>query len=79
MLRVRHRYGKTRGFSKTCSAGTGTVVNFGTPWYTVYPYCGIAGMLQVNYNLIFLVLKLFFVVVFVAKFIASQCDITKYG
>ena len=51
----------------------GTRVNFGTPWYTVYPYCGIAGMLQVNYNLIFLVLKLFFVVVFVAKFIASIC------
>ena len=59
--------------------GTGMVVNFGTPWYTVYPYRGIAGMLRVNYNLIFLVLKLFFVVVFVAKFIASQCDVTKYG
>jgi hypothetical protein len=42
--RVRHGYGKTRGFSKTGSAGTGTVVDFGTPWHTVYPYRGIAGM-----------------------------------
>ena len=56
MSRVRHGYGKTRGFSKMGSAGTGTVVNFGTPWHTVYPYRGIAGMLRVNYILIFLVL-----------------------
>jgi hypothetical protein len=77
--RVRHRYGKTCGFSKMGSAGTGTVVDFGTPWHTVYPYRGIAGMLRVNYSLIYLVLKLFFVVVFVAKFIVSQCDVTKYG
>jgi hypothetical protein len=44
LIRVRHGYGKTRGFSKMGSAGTGTVVDFGTPWHTVYPYCGIAGM-----------------------------------
>ena len=42
--RVRHGYGKTRRFSKTGSAGTGTVVDFGTPWHTAYPYHGITGM-----------------------------------
>jgi hypothetical protein len=42
--RDRHGYGKTRGFSKMGSAGTGTVVNFGTLRHTVYPYRGIAGM-----------------------------------
>ena len=42
--RDRHGYGKTRGFSKTGSAGTGTVVDFGTPRHTAYPYRGIAGM-----------------------------------
>src|SRR5882762_5496170 len=41
--RVRHGYGKTRGFSKMGSAGTGTVVDFGTPRHTVYPYRGIVG------------------------------------
>ena len=39
-----HGYRKTRGFSKMGSAGTGTVVDFGTPRHTTYPYHGIAGM-----------------------------------
>jgi len=37
------RYGKTHGFEVTGFAGTGTVVDFGTPWHTVYPYRSIAG------------------------------------
>ena len=37
-LRVQHGYGKTCRFSKTGSAGTGMVVNFGKPQYTMYPY-----------------------------------------
>ena len=42
--RVRHGYGYTRGYSKTGSVGTGTVFDFGTPWHTAYPYCGVTGM-----------------------------------
>ena len=42
--RVWHGYGKTRGFSQMGSAGTGTVVDFCTPWHTTYPYRGIMGM-----------------------------------
>ena len=60
--------GLTVGFG----IGTGTVVDFGTLWHTMYLYRGIAGMLHVNYSLIFLVLKFFFVVVFVAKFLVSH-------
>jgi hypothetical protein len=58
-----HRYRKTRGFAKTGSAGTGTVVDFGTPWHTAYPYRGIAGISQVYYQLVsinFFALKLIF-------------------
>ena len=44
VFRVRHGYGKTRGFSKTGSVGMGMVVDFGTPWHTAYPYHGIVGM-----------------------------------
>ena len=44
VYRVCHGYGKTRGFSKMGSVGTGTVVDFGTPRHTAYPYRGIAGM-----------------------------------
>ena len=58
-----HGYGKTRGFEVTGFAGTGTVVEFGTPWHTVYPYHGIAGIQRVYYNMVsifFIVLKLVF-------------------
>jgi len=58
-----HGYGKTRGFEVTGFAGTGTVVEFGTLRHTVYPYCGIAGIQQVYYNMVsifFIVLKLIF-------------------
>ena len=42
--RVCHGYGNTRGVSKTGTAGTGTVVNLGTPQYTAYPYRGVTGI-----------------------------------
>jgi len=48
IIRVRHGYGKTHRFSKTGSAGTGTVVDFSTPWHTAYLYRSIAGMARVN-------------------------------
>ena len=63
MTRDCHRYGKTCGFEVTGLVGTGTVVDFGTPWHTVYLYCGIAGILRVYYHLvsiIFIALKLVF-------------------
>src|SRR6266481_1298982 len=60
MIRVCHGYGKTRGFSKTGSAGTGTVVDFGTPRHTAYPYRGITGISRVYYNRV----RIFFVVFF---------------
>jgi hypothetical protein len=39
-----HGYGKTHGFEVTGLAGTGTVVDFNTPWHTAYPYRGITGI-----------------------------------
>src|SRR5882672_9004879 len=60
VTRVCHGYGKTRGFSKTGSAGTGTVVDFGTSRHTVYPYRGITGISRVYYNRV----RIFFVVFF---------------
>jgi hypothetical protein len=38
MARVLHRYGNTRGVSKTGNTGMGMVVDFGTPQHTAYPY-----------------------------------------
>ena len=58
-----HGYGKTRGLEVMGLAGMGTVVNFGTPQHTVYPYRGIVGIPRVYYNevsVIFIVLKLVF-------------------
>jgi hypothetical protein len=42
--RVPHGYGFTRGASKTGTAGTGTVLDFGTPRHTAYPYRGVTGI-----------------------------------
>jgi hypothetical protein len=39
-----HGYEKTRGVSKTGSADTGTVVDFGTPRHTTYLCRGITGI-----------------------------------
>jgi hypothetical protein len=44
MSRDCHGYWKTRGFAKTGSTGTGTVVDFSTLWHIVYLYCGITGI-----------------------------------
>jgi hypothetical protein len=58
-----HGYRKTCGLEVTGLAGTGTVVDFGTPQHTAYPYRGIAGIPRVYYNkvsVIFTVLKLVF-------------------
>ena len=44
MNRVSHGYGFTRGASETGTAGTGTVLDFGTPRHTVYPYHGVTGI-----------------------------------
>jgi hypothetical protein len=43
-VRVRHGYGNTRGDRVTGTTGTGTVLLFGTPRHTVYPYHGITGI-----------------------------------
>jgi hypothetical protein len=72
--RDRHGYGKTRGFSKTGSAGTGMVVNFGTPRYRRY--------VRVNYSRVSLIstgLKLFFLIFFPVKLFVSHRDTTEYG
>jgi hypothetical protein len=53
--RVCHGYGKTRGFEVTGFAGTGTVVDFGTPRYHGYSM----GILQQGEHN-FIVLKLVF-------------------
>jgi hypothetical protein len=42
-----HGYAKTRGFEVT---GLGTVVGFGTPRHTAYPYRGIVGTSRVYYS-----------------------------
>ena len=42
--RVAHGYGFTRGASNTGTVGTGTVLDFSTPQYTAYLYCGVAGI-----------------------------------
>jgi hypothetical protein len=46
--RVPHGYGNTRGVSKTGTAGTGTVVDFGTPQYTATRTRGVAGIHGLN-------------------------------
>jgi hypothetical protein len=42
--RLCHGYRFTRGVPKMGIAGTGTVMDFGSLWHTVYPYRGIVGM-----------------------------------
>jgi hypothetical protein len=42
--RVPHGYGFSRGASKTGTAGTGTVLDFGTLRHTAYPYRGVTGI-----------------------------------
>jgi len=44
IYRVRHGYGNTRSDRVTGTTGTGTVLVFGTPRHTVYPYHGITGI-----------------------------------
>jgi hypothetical protein len=80
--RVRHGYRKTHGFSKTGSAGTGTVVDFGIPRHTATRTRGIAGTYGYYYHkvsIIFAVLKVVFSNIFSDKFIVSHCDATKHG
>ena len=42
--RVYHGLPETRGVSETGHAGSGTVLDFGTPRHTVYPCHGVAGI-----------------------------------
>ena len=42
--RVLHRYGNTHGVFKMGNTGTNMVLDFNTPWHTVYPYRSIVGM-----------------------------------
>ena len=51
-----HGYGKTCGFKVMGFGGTGTVVNFGTPWHTAYPYRSIVGISWVYYNKVSIIL-----------------------
>jgi hypothetical protein len=57
--RVRHGYGKTRGDRVTGITGTGTVLGFGTPRHTVYPYHGITGISRVYYSKVDLIFTFF--------------------
>ena len=50
MIKVMHRYRNTCGVSKMSNMGMGMLLNFNTLQHTVYPYCGIVGVAQVNYN-----------------------------
>ena len=34
--------------SKMGTVGMGMVLDFGTPWHTTYPYCGVAGTHGLN-------------------------------
>jgi len=60
MYRVRHGYGKTRGDRVTGITGMGTVLGFGTPRHTVYPYHGITGISRVFYDKVDLIFTFFF-------------------
>ena len=76
-----HGYGKTRGFEVTGLAGTGTVVDFDTPWHTAYPCCGIMGIhgyITVECEFFF-IFFLIFNHLFFSEFILSHCDTTKFG
>jgi len=44
MGKVYYGLPETRGVSETGHAGSGTVVHFGTPQHTAYPYRGVAGI-----------------------------------
>ena len=44
IVRVTHRYGETHGVPKMDNMGVGTVVDFDTLQYTIYPYCSVAGI-----------------------------------
>ena len=44
MNRVYQGLPETHGVFETGHLGMGTVVHFGTPQYTVYPYRGVAGI-----------------------------------
>ena len=44
VLKVDHRLPKTCSVSETGHAGSGTVLDFGTPQHTMYPYCSVAGI-----------------------------------
>ena len=44
ITRVYHGLPETRGVSETGHAGSGTVVHFGTPQHTAYPYRGVVGI-----------------------------------
>ena len=85
MIRACHRYGNTCSDQVMGTTGTGTVLDFSTPWHTAYPYHSIMGIIWVNYNmvsLIFTALKLVFsdiLLVFFSKFKVSCHDRTKYG
>jgi hypothetical protein len=80
--RVRHGYGKTRGDLVTGITGTGTVLGFGTPRHTVYPYHGITGISRVYYDKVDLIFTFFLLVFswfFFSSFNLSHCDTAKYG
>ena len=55
----------------------GTVLDFGTPWHTVYPCHSVAGI----YWYISKVIRILniFLSFFSIKLIMSHCDATKYG
>ena len=45
-VRAKVYYGlpETHSVSEMGHVGLGTVVHFGTPQHTMYPYCGVAGI-----------------------------------
>ena len=80
--RVCHGYGKTRGVSKTRTAGTGTGMDFGTPRHTATRTRGITGIdgyIITRCACFFCYFKSFFSRFFFKMFIVSHRDATKYG
>jgi hypothetical protein len=57
--RVYHGLPETRSVSETGHVGMGTVVHFGTPQHTAYPYRGVAGMHGYYYKVSFIYLFIF--------------------
>src|ERR1700759_371225 len=51
----------------------GTVFDFGTPWHTMYPYCGVTGMYGDYYAKVSIIFVVLNVVLFIFSQVNSMC------